>query len=171
MNDGFTLVLTWLLVLSLVACKDQGYIDPEDCVFEQNDENRDGVLDENELSIMDDCRNNELGSVSEIESNLIGEWVLIGHGEGWVPTISQPCSNIIITEDNLEWSISDGWKDTTIITTWEIIELNPPLGSAHRLVVGSDFSYGLDMVRFCERYMFGNEFVFDGNIYIYEKVK
>ncbi len=33
--------------------------------------------------------------------NLIGNWELIGHGEGWIPAASQPCSFINISESEL----------------------------------------------------------------------
>jgi len=172
MKNKIGFLIAGLILLNFAACNDE---EPQslngDCVFEQVDGDEDGLIDETERSIMDDCRNNALNSKSEIESNLIGEWELVGHGEGWVATISQPCSHIIITDSNLEWSISDGWKDTTILTTWEIQEAITPAGNFYNLRVASDFAYGLHLGQFCERYMFGDATPVDGNMYLYEKIK
>ena len=46
------------------------------------------------------CRDYPLSSIQEIENNLIGQWKLIGHGEGWVPQVSEPCALIDIPTSN-----------------------------------------------------------------------
>ena len=74
--------------------------EPYDCVFEQIDENMDGKIDEEEAAIMKICRDYPLSSIQEIENNLIGQWKLIGHGEGWVPQVSEPCALIDIPTSN-----------------------------------------------------------------------
>lgn len=60
-----------------------------DCVFEQIDDNMDGLIDENERIIMSECLETPLKSKNSIENNLIGDWKLIGHGEdGFQPFLN-----------------------------------------------------------------------------------
>ena len=139
-----------------------------DCEFVQNDDDMDGLIDDNESAIMQDCYDNRFTSKSEIEANLIGEWELIGHGQGWVPTISQPCGFITITEDNLYFEFENSTIDTATVHTWEVnsapsgiftLELDP--------ISNLD---ALFLYVFCDEYMYGDATPVDGNMYLFQKV-
>lgn len=126
----------------------------------------DGLLDDTERSIMDECRSNTYNSASEIKSNLIGTWNLIGHAEGWIPIYSQPCSSITFNEDELTFNYTNQFVDTTIVSTWTAID---GISGSPSLVVDKSL-YDVSLNIFCEQYMFGNTLIIDGNAYLYEKV-
>lgn len=138
------------------------------CVFEQNDADMDGIIDETERSIMTECDENAFESKSEIEDNLIGEWKLIGHGEGWIPTISQPCGYATFTKEELTFQYNDGIIDTTYIRTWEIEVFD---SSNFRLKINPSGVIGLNITKFSSKYFYGDYTPVDGNMYLYEKVK
>ena len=92
MKSTKALFSLFIIFSILTACskKDTTPSAAFDCEFVQNDRDMDGLIDESERNLMEECRTNQLSSKAEIENNLIGEWELIGHGEGWVSTISKP---------------------------------------------------------------------------------
>lgn len=67
-----TLIFTAIALLSiLVSCNiDESDQNSFDCIFEQIDENMDGLIDDTERSIMEECRTNSLSSRSSIKANL-----------------------------------------------------------------------------------------------------
>lgn len=137
------------------------------CEFVQIDETMDGLIDKTEAQIMIDCFANRLTSKSAIESNLIGEWVLVGHGEGWIHTASQPCGYVTISKDELIFDYESGYYDSVTVHTWEVVELqNGYFALEVSPTIGSRFY----MDNFCTKYMFHNSTPVDGNMYIYEKV-
>ena len=144
---------------------------PYDCEFVQNDADRDGLIDEDERAKMVECSANAFTSKEEIENNLIGEWELIGHGEGWVSTISKPCGYIIFSEKELTYEYKDANIDTTYQLEWTIKELNGARGTSFGLEIVSGNPIGLVGGNFCEKYIFSDSTPFDGNMYLYEKVK
>lgn len=167
----FTLIS---LIVILISCNKVAVDKSQkltNCVFEQNDETMDGRIDETERSIMDECMKNKLSSKSSIEANLIGEWSLIGHGEGWIPSISQPCAHIKISPDQLTFKFQNQFIDTTTINSWEIEEVNSGMHNFFKLNINSEFKEGLWITNFCENYMYGDATPSDGNMYLYEKVK
>lgn len=137
-----------------------------ECVFEQIDDNMDGLIDDDERAIMEECMNNSLSSSFIIKPNMIGTWNLIGHGEGWIPTISQPCSSMVFTEEDLTFNFTNAWNDTTIVTTWDVLE-----GIAGPTLVWEGNLPDVNISTVCSQYMFGNQTEFDGNMYLYEKIK
>ena len=175
-NLNFTLLFIAALTI-LSSCKNdlptEGPIDPiiNDCSFEQNDEDMDGLIDATERSIMEQCANNALLTKSEIEDNLIGEWELIGHGEGWVSKISQPCGHLTITADDLTLEFENAFVDTVTMHSWEIEELNWGTSSFYSLKASPDNAPGLSISQFCSTYMYGDGTPRDGNMYLYEKVE
>lgn len=172
-------ILSSLLLLAIFSCKKEPIpqIDtPEEptntlpdynCTFEQNDEDMDGLINDVERALLDDCRNNEFTSKSEIEANLIGEWELIGHGEGWIPRVSQPCSYITITAEELIFQFESGYLDTLTTHTWEIATHNSDNFS---LEFTPNDNAGIFINVFCEDYMYGDATPLDGNMHLYQKV-
>lgn len=162
-----------LLITLIISCnkEDGNNSNKWDCVFEQIDDNLDGLIDDTERMIMNTCRANALSSKSSIESNLIGEWELIGHGEGWVPFISQPCGYIKISEAELTFEFRNENTDTFSQHQWEIEELNSNGNTYFRLNILPEFVEGLSISQFCESYMFGDATPSDGNMYLYRKVE
>ncbi|MBK7221346.1 MAG: hypothetical protein IPH94_08465 [Saprospiraceae bacterium] len=139
-----------------------------DCVFEQIDDNMDGLIDENERIIMSECLETPLKSKNSIENNLIGDWKLIGHGEGWLPTISQPCGYLTITENELTFQFKNGHIDTVSTHSWKIEEVNNGLN--FKLNIIHEYVEGLFINQFCENYMYGDATPSDGNMYLYKKI-
>ena len=152
------------------CCSDDEQVDPTsmDCIFVQNDDDKDGLIDETEQSIMEDCRNNQITDRDELKSNLIGEWNIVGHGEGWIATVSQPCGRAIFTELELTFDFHSGYEDTTYVRNWDIIETESG-GLIFEVIGGS--VYPLNINVFCDDYMFFNHTPLDGNMYLYEKKK
>ena len=146
-------------------------LQPLGCIFDQDDSKMEGLIDETERAIMDACINYTWSSEEALQNNLIGEWELIGHGEGWVPTISQPCAYIVINENDLIFSISNSYLDTTIVYSWSL-QLQSGIGLIpYTLSLNPTPIEGLQINHFCENYMFGDGTPADGNMYLYEKVK
>mgnify|MGYP000117477798 CR=1 FL=1 len=170
-----TLTATLFLVALLLSCdknETEGKLGVfSDCVFIQDDDTRDGELDDDERKIMDDCRENRLTSISTIESNLIGEWRLTGHVEGWIPTISQPCANLIISENELTFEFINGSIDTITTHQWKISKYTLSNETYFSLVVIPEPVVDLSMHVLCEDHMYGGLFVIDENTYIYTKVQ
>ena len=144
---------------------------PYDCEFVQNDGDRDGIIDEDERAKMEECAANVFNSKEEIENNLIGEWELIGHGEGWIPTTSKPCGYITISEKELTFEYHDANIDTTYQLEWIIEEVQFSRGSYFKLNIISGNPIGLQVSRFCKKYMYSDATPSDGNMYLFEKVK
>lgn len=140
------------------------------CIFEQNDDDLDGVIDDNERKIMKECLENPLSSKSSIENNLIGEWELIGHGEGWIPTISQPCGYIRISEDELIYEFRNDRTDIVSVHQWNIQELNSNGSVSFKFNIIPKPTVGLSMSQFCDKYMYGDATPRDGNMYLYAKI-
>ncbi len=138
------------------------------CDFEQDDDSMDGWIDDDEHAIMTDCYENRLKSKSEVESNLIGEWELIGHGEGWIPSISQPCGYITIKDEAFIFEFENANIDTLTRHTWEVKE-NPASGVPYLELTPRSFS-PLFVTFFCAEYMYGDATPVDGNMYLYQKV-
>ncbi|MFT4533692.1 MAG: hypothetical protein ACJA1A_003750 [Saprospiraceae bacterium] len=171
LTHRFSLLLISIMVLNLfTSCDDDSQGEPGmmTCVFEQNDDDKDGLIDATEESIMEDCRSNQLLNRKEVKSNLIGEWNIVGHGEGWVPTVSQPCGRVIFTESEFTLDFHSGYEDTTYVRNWDIIETESG-GLFFEIDGGSVYPMNVNV--FCDDYMFFNQTPLDGNMYIYEKMK
>lgn len=139
------------------------------CLFEQNDDSQDGRIDDDERAIMEDCMQSRITEVDELRNNLIGEWELIGHGEGWVSNISQPCGYMIFMQDKLIFQFENSWTDTVVVyDNWSVIEHdNGSVG----FITEKDRIVGMSVSQYCENYMFGDATPLDGNMYLYEKKK
>lgn len=172
--SSLLIILIPLFALSILSCNkddDQNQTQSHDCTFEQIDENMDGLIDDNESTIMTQCQENEILSKSELESKIIGEWELIGHGEGWVPSVSQPCGYITITSDELVFEFTNASIDTVTTHSWEINQIfTPSIITFLSLDVTPDGVEGLFINRFCDEFMFGDGTPSDGNMYLYQKV-
>ena len=167
-----SLLIISVLILNLFTscCDDdsQGDSGMMDCVFEQNDDDKDGLIDEKEQAIMEDCRNNRILDRDKVKSNLIGEWNIVGHGEGWIPTISQPCGRVTFTESEFTFDFHSGNEKTTYVRKWDMIETES--GGLFFEIIG-DSVYPLRVNVFCDDYMYFDHTPSDGNMYIYEKRK
>jgi len=170
-NIIFIIILN---IIFLVACKKEnsGKIDAnKDCFFEQIDENMDGLIDETEKATMNECKQNSLTSKSKIQNNLIGEWELVGHGEGWLPAFSQPCGYLTISKEELIFEFKNADTDRVTTHDWEIEEINSNEGQQFRLNIMPKYVEGLFITQFCSNFMYGNAMPSDGNMYLYEKMK
>ena len=155
------------ILFFLFSCKkEESVTSISDCVFEQVDEAMDGLIDDDERAIMESCRESRLLNLEDIQSNIIGTWELIGHGEGWVPSISQPCASIEISETELRFTFSNANIDISTLHSWEIIEASP---TAYYLQAAPP-AEGLYSNIFCEEYMYIDATPADGNMYLYQKV-
>ncbi len=161
-----------VLLLMLCSCgnDDDNQHEGSGCEFVQVDANMDGLIDETEQALISSCRVAAFTSKAEIESHLIGEWELIGHGEGWIPAISQPCARITVTDSMLTFDFDNGRSNFIETYTWEIEEVAWSGGTYFRLKLPS-YVEGLFITNFCTDYMFGDATPSDGNMYLYEKVK
>ena len=163
------------LIFCFISC-DKNKVDSSDkenlgdCSFVQVDEDMDGLIDDNEREIMNDCKANAFTSISEIKENLIGEWQLIGHGEGWVSKVSQPCAYLTISEEAIQLEYEDAYMDTVSMHTWEIEEVSINTIDYFRLKVENP-AFALGISQFCEDYIYGDATDADGNMYLYQKVK
>jgi len=151
--------IAFILILNIIlfeACKKENSLkvdNTNDCFFEQIDDNVDGFIDETERATMNECSSNLLTSKSEIERNLIGEWKLVGHAEGWLP---------IFEFKNAE-------TDTVTTHSWEIEAINST--GDFRLNILPEYVEGLFVTQFCTNFMYGDATPSDGNMYLYEKVE
>lgn len=173
MQTKLQLLLSVLFVFGLfilTSCNEDAatIIEDYNCEFIQNDDDMDGQIDDVEQALMQECSDNKYTSKDDIEDNLVGEWKLIGHGQGWSYTPSQPCAYLVITEDELTFKFENAQIDTMTIHTWEIIENSN--NSFHlNLTPFAEIELAIDV--FSEDYMYFNDTPLDGNMYLYEKVK
>ncbi len=160
----------FVMIALAVSCSNDKEITVllDDCVFEQIDENMDGLIDPTERTIMQLCRDNLLVTKREVEENLIGEWELVGFGTGWFSTLSQPCGFIEISENDLTFHFTDSQIDTVVTSQWAILEFN---GQAQFQLETDVNLYSINFInQFCRDYMFVDATPSDGNMYLYEKV-
>lgn len=133
----------------------------------------DGLIDDAERAIMDECSSNHLTSKSDIENSLIGEWELIGHGNSTAIDEIEPNIYLTISSENLiiEYqSAIENWTDTV---TWEIEETNTPAGQFFRLET-TPYHFEILISNFCENYMYlevASVRVESTKMYLYEKVR
>ena len=155
-----------VILLGMNACDnddvDSGMLD---CTFVNDPERRDGEISAEERRIMQDCDDNAI-SVKEFSEIFEGEWRLIGHGEGWIPTKPQPCSNMVVTDSEITMYYKDEFIDTTTTHVWEIGE--SPSGPF--LSIEPRFMHGAFPAKACEGYFYSDATPLDGNMYLYEKV-
>ncbi|MEL6970454.1 MAG: hypothetical protein AAFZ63_01960 [Bacteroidota bacterium] len=138
-----------------------------DCQFVAVNGGSDGRLDDEERSIIDECRDNKFTSNNEIAENLMGEWELVGFRDGWRGTVPQPCGYIKFENHHLAFQFHGEEGEILSIHSWEIedqlLKVDPP----------SEYLY---MSLFCEQFMHGQQANFgvlavDVDEYIYEKVR
>jgi len=140
-----------------------------DCTFVQIDSTNDGFIDEYERMLMDSCRANQYTSESDAVTGLVGEWVLIGHGEGWFPFPSLPCSQITIQEEQLIFELTSEYQDTISLHTWEVVPTAAEDGFV--MNVTPPFPVHVYLRYFSPTHMYGDQTPGDGNMYLYEKVQ
>lgn len=141
-----------------------------DCTFVQVDENMDGVFDEEEQKIVGDCTEAKFTSAKEAKENIIGDWVIVGHAEGWITSYSQPCGYLSFTEDELTYQFESNYTDTIVTMSYDINEFTSANVNHLTLEVGDNYLEGLNINVFCSDYMIEHALALDGNMYIYKKV-
>jgi len=115
--ESLKFIAVFVLILTLlVSCSKEA----DHCTFVINEASEDGLFDEMERAIINDCSENSFLSKSEIESNLIGEWELTGYAVGWFATVTQPCGYIVISEDQLTFKYEDAYTKTHSTHGWTI---------------------------------------------------
>jgi len=169
------LITPILILLCLTSCKDDDSSNGEfslstNCPFVENDGN-DGLIDENESEILANCSANKLTVKEEIEANLIGSWILIGHGEGWDTSNSEPCSSLYFTADSLTLDFEDSHTDIISISSWSLDVLETQNGDFFRLNAPNieERADAVNLQGFCEEFIFV-AYGPDSNSYIYQKV-
>ncbi len=168
MKSLYKLTFLFLSLLSFslfISCNNDD-LKSTDCIFVQNDDKKDGLTDETEQSIMDKCRIDQLTDISEIKSNLLGEWNIIGHGEGWSASASQPCGKVIFTETKFTFDFHSKNEDKLYSGDWDITKNE---NGTSLLELTGDDAYPLRISIFCDEYMFFDHTSRDGDMYIYEK--
>jgi len=173
MKYSTSIIIMVFLMTTLFSCKtneDEGISNSHDCIFKQDDNDMDGLIDDAERMIMNACMENLLLTKSSIENNLIGEWELIGHGEGWTPNKSQPCGYIIISQDELTFEFKNEHIDVVSTHQWDIEEINSNEELFFKFNILPEIPDGLFISRFCKDYMYGDATPRDGNMYLYKKV-
>jgi len=167
----FTLLIGSLFIIGCDDEMDNTSTTSYDCTFIQDNSTEDGFIDDTERSIMMDCFQNKFTDKDLLDDHLIGEWELIGHGEGWIPTISKPCSYITISDDELVFEFTSAYIDTITTHTWNTEEVSTPSFNYLRLNIEPNLPEWLGLSIFCDEYMYGDATPLDGNMYLYEKVK
>ena len=171
MKNIYLLLLVISLCYSTISCgkndRQETNISSSECDFVEDTNSTDGLLDESEIEIIKNCRNSEITDDNQITENLIGEWKLVGFGDGWFSYTSQPCGFIKIGPEELTFEFHNEYLDTISVHQWEIennwLKVEPP--EKH-----------LSINLFCDQYMKGNfsdfgVYSIDVDQYIYEKVK
>ena len=176
-----------ILIIFLISCKkeDKTVVEPEmeikmetvlplpqECIYGENTDEMGGFLDSLEQLLLNECEEYELIAEDEIRENLIGEWQLIGYADGWGIPFGQPCAYIKISTDELVYTFQDDSGDTTTTHAWDLEATTLWEGSRRfRLKLIPEANEGLKIRVFCKHYMFENDNVADGFIYLYQKVK
>lgn len=161
-------ILFLSFLICCIGCKKSELKSSEEtnCPFVQDDNTEDGIIDEVERTIMTDCLASRITDLQLLEENLIGSWDLIGHGEGWLANVSEPCSTLEITEDELFLSFQNEWIDTSSVHEWSL-----ETGFANNYILQLDpvSVVGLTLDVHCEDYMYLDHTPSDGNMYLYKR--
>lgn len=131
----------------------------------------DGLIDEGETRLMEECRANPFSSKSEVEAHFIGEWELIGHGNSVFGDEPEPDINLTISDEHIIIEYSDEYEEKVDTASWEIKEMNSPAGQSFWLETTPTIST-LPIQYFCEDYMYGQTFSINatiGRMYLYKK--
>ncbi len=140
------------------------------CLFEGQENSMDGYIDDTERSWMMDCFSGSYQSVEEIKASLLGDWELVGFGEGWAPSLTQPCGHITFDETTLNFDFENEFIDTTLATSWTLDSTFSLNVKGFKLVTDIDFTDALDLRVFCEEFIFHDATPSDGNMYIYRRI-
>lgn len=171
MGFNFNVLIFALIMTVFFSCNDDEMEwspnSSHDCEFVENLDSTDGLLDDTERDIISNCSENAITTRSEIATNLLGEWELVGFSDGWQSNTTQPCGYITIMDSELVFEFHSEYLDTISFYNWEI--------ENNWLKVTPEDRH-LSMTLFCEEYMHGSfsEFgvvTFDVDEYIYKKVK
>lgn len=134
-------------------------------------DNEPGLISDNERALMDECMNDAFTSKEEIESNLIGEWALVGFGSGSFASTPNPRGYLTITEDKIVFDyFYKGFVDTTTSHDWTINQFNN-FDRVFYSLTTVPFSHELVLTSFCQNYMFSDNTALDGNMHLYQKVQ
>lgn len=154
-------------LLCFVSCDEDnpsGHL--KDCQFVNDPSSNDGAIDAVERKIMDECRDAFLYNPEEYEDNFIGEWQLVGYGNGWRHQASQPCAFLRATSNSAILEYTSGAIDTITEHFWQIAV--SPDGTPSVV-----FDPNLELVVFgamCSDYAFSDATPLDGNMYLFEKI-
>ena len=159
-----------LAVCTFSACQDDDDMNQptiDVCTFVQNDADMDGEIDATERQIMESCLAEQLTDAEAVKNNLIGQWRLVGYGNSWQPTASQPCAQLTFTLNHLIVDFEDGTTDAASTHSWSIAEQG---NGQFRIQADPEVVAGELPTVFCSDYIYVNSTPVDGNVYIYEKV-
>ncbi len=156
-----------IVSLLLLGCKEDDSANPNltdaSCAFVQSIE---------ELhALRSDCWDNQLSSKSEIEENLIGDWVLSGIKPGWIDfEPSTECLLLSITSTSL--TLRNMETDEEFKTDWNLITFDINDNDVFYLQPDvDDLRWLVGMHCFSKNIMSGSGFAIDSDTYVYEKVK
>jgi len=137
----------------------------------KDDDSNNGLLDERENSIMNECFEKSLASKAEIENNLIGKWTLIGYSQTLFQENPQP--NIILNFSDSEVVFENITHSIIDTLQWELEERD--IGSEKSFLLTTESNYTeLGLQVFCENYMYLQTLALSSSIgytYIYEKIE
>lgn len=133
------------------------------CPYTVNN-NDDGFIDDDEFEIIQFCIGNRISDFGKISDIVIGEWELVGHGEGWIPSISQPCGSALFSESDLIVKFKDEFIDTTTTHNWTVVDDSFPY-----IEIIPPVDYGMGFGVICDEFMFSDYTPSDGNMYLYQK--
>lgn len=160
-----------MIIPFLVCCKktDNELIETtntQECIFEEKPENMDGLIDNTEKTLMNECIEQALTTRQGIQENLIGEWKLIGFAAGsCCANSTMPCGYITVMENELTFEYRYFDTDTITTHTWEVQEINN-----RNTVTISPYSHKLNFTTICPQYLFGDGTPVDANMFLYQKV-
>ena len=133
----------------------------------------DGLIDNKEERLMEECSEQPFSSKSALEENLIGEWKLVGYGNSVFEDEPQPDINLTISDTEIIFKFSDEDEELEDVISWEVDEINSPSGQFFRLNTTPARSE-LTLYQFCEKYMYGETSSINSTVarmYLYKKVR
>lgn len=160
MNSSKIIIILIAILSFLASCEEENL-------------SQDGLIDNEEMELMEACSDNLFTSKSEVEEHLIGTWNLIGYGNSADADRPHPSIHLTINETDLTIDYSDEDEEWTETVSWEIEETSTPAGQFFSLKT-TPVQYMVKIQHFCKNYMYGiiaSVRVDQELMFLYEKVE
>ncbi|MEM6379476.1 MAG: hypothetical protein AAF705_14805 [Bacteroidota bacterium] len=151
-----------LLLIAVVACASFSCEDGLELV----DDTR---ISNEEFEVLEDCQNESITTIKQIEENLIGKWELVGYACGNCIDGSAPSASIHFQPGGGEYQFDDGFESIDQGFTWRIEETRNLFGETILALSTNPRLPGLAAEVFCRNYMTYNNTPVDGPLLIYAK--